>query len=145
MCYRHFAGLTPCPGCGQLNNRSLMRFLLASPALVFSLLLPSVVAGQSPSGQVRYSPKFLWGVATSAHQTEGLTGGGVNADWYAFEHTPGNIRNGDTADVATDHWDRYRIDLDVAKQLGVNSFRTSVAWEKVEPSRGVFNPDVIRH
>lgn len=141
--YSYFVWLTPVCGCGQLV-RSDMRASLAIPTAILSLLLPFAVAGQNSSA-IRYGPKFLWGVASSAHQTEGLTEGGVNADWYAFEHTPGNIQNGDTADVATDHWDRYRIDLDLARQLGVNSFRTSIAWEKVEPSRGVFNPEVIAH
>lgn len=85
----------------------------------------------------------------SAHQTEGVTGGGENSDWYAFEHESKqgkpNVRNGENADVAVDHWNRYRDDLKLAKDLGINSLRTSIAWEKVEPSPGNFNSAALKH
>lgn len=97
------------------------------------------------TAQHSYPPTFLWGTALSAHQVEGKTGGGENADWYPFEHTPGKIYNNDTADLATDHWNRYPGDLQLAAAIGVNTIRTSVAWEKIEPAAGEFSGDVIEH
>src|SRR5687768_8799595 len=105
-------------------------------------LFLTVVAG-SPSawaqGRRPYGPEFLWGAAISAHQVEGVTGGGQNSDWWLFEHTSGNILNGDTADVATDYWHRYPEDLRLGRSLGLNTIRTSIAWEKVEPAPGIFS------
>lgn len=100
---------------------------------------PAVMAQQT------YPSSFLWGTALSAHQVEGLTGGGQNADCYPFEHTPGHIYNNDTADIATDHWDRYPGDFKLASEIGVNTIRTSLAWEKVELAQGQFSNDVIQH
>jgi len=97
----------------------------------------------------RYPDNFLWGVAFSAHQTEGSTGGGEAGDWWLYEHpAPGKaspIANGDTADLAVDHWNRYPEDIRIAKSLGVNTVRTSIAWEKLEPAPGVFSTEAIAH
>jgi beta-glucosidase len=95
--------------------------------------------------QETYPSTFLWGAAMSAHQVEGLTGGGQNADWYPFEHTPGNIYGNQNADVATDLWDRYPGDFQLASGIGLNTIRTSLAWEKIEPAEGQFNHEVIQH
>lgn len=95
-----------------------------------------------------YAPDFIWGAAFSAHQTEGVTGGGENGDWYQFEHptaTNSPIANGDTADVADDEWNRYEEDIVNAKKLGLTSLRTSIAWEKVEPTHGVFSTAAADH
>jgi beta-glucosidase len=93
-----------------------------------------------------YPTNFEWGSALSAHQTEGLTGGGENGDWYVHEHrTPSPIKNGDTADLATDFWHRYPEDLEFAKSMGLTTVRTSIAWEKVEPAPGQFNEAVLDH
>lgn len=95
--------------------------------------------------QNSYGPQFLWGAAISAHQVEGTSGGGQYSDWYLFEHTNHNILNGDTADVATDHWHRYAQDFAIAATIVVNAIRTSVAWKKIEPTMGAFSSDAISH
>jgi beta-glucosidase len=92
-----------------------------------------------------YDASFLWGAAISAHQVEGVSGGGEKSDWYEFEHTPGNILNGDTADVATDHWHRYSEDFEIARDLGLNTIRTSIAWEKVEPGPSEYDLAPLQH
>src|SRR4051812_20025436 len=79
------------------------------------------------TAQTSYPSSFLWGTAMSAHQVEGLAGGGENADWYPFEHTPGHTYNNDTADIATDHWRRYQQDFQLGASLGLNTIRTSVS------------------
>ncbi len=92
-----------------------------------------------------YESAFLWGAAISAHQAEGVFGGGENSDWYQFEHAPGKILNGDTADIATDHWHRYSEDFEIARDLGLNSIRTSIAWEKIQPGPGQYDLAPIDH
>lgn len=91
----------------------------------------------------RFPDDFLWGTATSAYQVEGA----VNEDgrgesiWDRFSRTPGRIRNGDTADLACDHYHRYLDDVAAMKDLGVNAYRFSIAWPRVFPDgTGAPNP-----
>ena len=67
------------------------------------------------SRDYRFPDRFLWGAATSAYQIEAspLADGAGPSIWQKFSHTPGNIVNGDTGDVATDHYHRYAADVDL--------------------------------
>lgn len=122
-----------------MNIRSLSNSFALLACLTITGFHPAVIA------QVTYPSTFLWGTAISAHQVEGLSGGGQYSDWYPFEHTPGNIYDNANADVATDQWDRYQQDFQLADSIAVKTIRTSVAWEKVEPAEGQFNASVIQH
>lgn len=78
--------------------------------------------------------KFTWGVATSAYQIEGgRTDGKGDSIWDRFAHTSGRIANGETGDVACDHYHRWRQDVDIMKELGVDAYRFSVAWTRILP------------
>ena len=78
---------------------------------------------------------FVWGVATSAYQIEGAVDvdGRSPSIWDTFCQVPGVIDNGDTGDVACDHYHRWREDLGLVQQLGANAYRFSVAWPRVVP------------
>jgi beta-glucosidase len=78
---------------------------------------------------------FLWGTATSAYQIEGAAGedGRGPSIWDTFAHEPGRIENGDTGDVACDHYHRFREDVDLMAGLGLNAYRFSVSWPRVLP------------
>jgi beta-glucosidase len=78
---------------------------------------------------------FLWGAATSAYQIEGspLADGAGPSIWHRFSHTPGRVVNGDTGDVACDHYRRWREDVALMKELGLRSYRFSIAWGRVFP------------
>ena len=87
-------------------------------------------------------PGFVWGTGTSAYQVEGAwdQGGKGESIWDRFSHTPGKIKNGDTGDIACDHYHRFGQDIVLAKQLNLNSYRFSIAWPRVQPDgRGEFN------
>jgi beta-glucosidase len=85
---------------------------------------------------------FTWGVATSAFQIEGAVkedGRGASI-WDTYAHTPGKIRNGDNADVANDHYHRYKDDVRLMQGMGVKAYRFSVAWPRIFPE-GIGQPN----
>lgn len=89
-----------------------------------------------------FPPGFTWGTATSAFQIEG----GAAADgkgpsiWDTFCHTPGRILDASTGDVACDHYHRFQEDVDLMASLGVDAYRFSMAWARVQPTgKGPWN------
>jgi beta-glucosidase len=78
---------------------------------------------------------FVWGASTSAYQIEGspLADGAGPSIWQRFAHTPGMMANGDTGDIACDHYRRYKDDVQLMRALGLKSYRFSVAWGRVLP------------
>jgi beta-glucosidase len=92
---------------------------------------------------IEFPETFLWGTATSAYQIEGspLADGAGPSIWQRFAHTPGRVDNGDTGDVACDHYRRFADDVALMRSLGVNAYRFSTSWSRVLPSgRGPVNP-----
>src|SRR5215467_10078647 len=106
--------------------------------------------------------RFLWGASTSSYQVEG---GITNNDWYFFT-TSEEIRHRlwtltkpnifyrgvsqvylEPAGEAVKAWqpEYYSNDFDLAKQIGLNSFRISLEWARIEPERGQFDPHAIKH
>jgi beta-glucosidase len=84
---------------------------------------------------------FTWGTATAAHQIEG---GNTNNDWWAFEHTPGSGCAESSGD-ACDSWNRWQEDADLVAQLGLDNYRFSVEWSRIEPSEGEFSRAALAH
>lgn len=82
-----------------------------------------------------FPPDFLWGAATAAYQIEGspLADGAGPSIWHRFSHTPGLVKNGDTGDVACDHYRRWKSDIALMRELGLGAYRFSVAWGRVLP------------
>lgn len=93
-----------------------------------------------------FSKDFVWGVATSAHQIEGSAcgdGKGMNI-WDMFAKETGHIFEGQTGDVACDHYNRYREDVAMMKEMGVKAYRFSVDWSRVLPEgKGRVNEEGI--
>lgn len=78
---------------------------------------------------------FLFGSATAAYQIEGAAreDGRGPSIWDTFSQTPGRVLNGDTGDVADDHYHRLDEDLDLIAELGLDAYRFSIAWPRVVP------------
>jgi beta-glucosidase len=92
---------------------------------------------------IEFPERFLWGCATSAYQIEGspLADGAGPSIWQRFTHTPGRTLNGDTGDVACDHYRRYAADVAVMHELGMQAYRFSVSWSRILPAgKGCVNP-----
>ena len=85
---------------------------------------------------------FLWGAATAAYQVEGaanIDGRGPSI-WDTFSHAPGNTLNGDTGDVACDHYHRYPEDVALMKTIGLRGYRFSFSWSRLFP-----NGDLVKN
>jgi beta-glucosidase len=83
-----------------------------------------------------FPPGFVWGTATSSYQIEGAVdedGRGVSI-WDTFSHAPGRTRNGETGDVAADHYHRWADDVDLIASYGHGAYRFSVSWARIQPS-----------
>jgi beta-glucosidase len=83
----------------------------------------------------RFPPSFLWGASTSAYQIEGspLADGAGPSIWQRFAHSPGRTTNGDTGDIACDHYRRFRDDVTLMSELGLQAYRFSIAWSRIFP------------
>ncbi len=95
------------------------------------------------SETIRFPAGFLWGAATSAYQVEGspLADGAGPSIWHRFVHQPGRIDNGDTGDVACDHYRRAAEDVGLMRALDLNAYRFSISWSRILPAgRGAVNP-----
>jgi beta-glucosidase len=79
---------------------------------------------------------FAWGVATSSYQIEGATaeGGRGRSIWDTFAATPGRVVDGDNGDVAVEHFHRYEQDVALMADLGVDAYRFSIAWPRLQPT-----------
>ncbi|SDZ43222.1 GH1 family beta-glucosidase [Herbiconiux ginsengi] len=95
---------------------------------------------------LKFPPGFVIGSATAAYQIEGAVDedGRGPSIWDTFSHTPGRVWNGDTGDVADDHYHRWEADLDLMQELGLESYRFSIAWPRIQPTgRGPALPEGI--
>jgi len=131
----------------RLSRRAFAR-LFGSAALAptaLSTLASTAEAQSTPSTPAAHPfPKgFLWGSATASYQVEGAVkeDGRGPSIWDTFSHTPGKTNNGDTGDVANDHYHRYKEDIALMKALGLQTYRFSVAWPRIFPTgAGAANP-----
>lgn len=91
---------------------------------------------------IRFPDGFRWGAATSAYQIEGspLADGAGASIWHRFSHSAGRTANGETGDIACDHYRRYASDVALMRELGFNAYRFSISWSRVLPmGRGRVN------
>jgi len=96
------------------------------------------------TSRVVFPADWVWGASTSAYQIEGAVqeGGRGPSIWDTFCHTPGKVANGDTGDIACDHYHRYASDVALMRDLGLTGYRFSIAWPRIFPTGvGRPNPD----
>ena len=95
---------------------------------------------------VQFPDGFLWGAATASYQIEGAAaeGGRGPSVWDDFSHTPGKTANGDTGDVACDHYHLFEDDVKMMADLGLQAYRFSISWSRVLPDgRGRVNDEGV--
>src|SRR5262245_34998046 len=121
--------------CSKLTGSTA---LLASagglPAIAQTAATEPETVGQKTNTRT-FPQGFYWATATSAYQIEGAWNedGKGESIWDRYAHTPGNIKNNDTGDVANDHYHRYKEDVALMKDLGANCYRFSIAWPRIFP------------
>ncbi len=110
----------------------------------FLTTLISCTSKDKTQAEVLYSfPKdFIWGTATSAYQIEG---GITTCDWYDWERMSGTTRAGELAITASDHYHLYKRDIELMADLGVNAYRFSIEWSRIQPKPDVFDANEIEH
>lgn len=82
-----------------------------------------------------FPENFTWGVSTASYQIEGAWNedGKGESIWDRFSHNPGNIINGETGNIACDHYHRYEEDVELMKNLGLDAYRFSISWPRIYP------------
>ncbi|GAB7193523.1 GH1 family beta-glucosidase [Kineococcus sp. NUM-3379] len=103
---------------------------------------PEAATAPGAGAALTFPAGFLWGSATASYQIEGAAaeGGRTPSIWDTFSATPGKVLNGDTGEVACDHYHRFREDVALMKRLGLRSYRFSVAWPRITPQ---VTPDAL--
>lgn len=89
----------------------------------------------------KFAPDFLLGASTAAHQVEGNN---VHNDCWVMENIPHTLyadRSGD----AVDHYHRYEEDIQLLADAGLNAYRFSIEWARIEPEEGKFDEGEIEH
>jgi beta-glucosidase len=96
----------------------------------------------SPASSAEFPKGFLWGSATASYQVEGAVkeGGRGPSVWDTFSHAPGKTAGGDTGDIADDFYHLYPRDIALMKEIGLMTFRFSIAWTRIFP-KGTGQPN----
>lgn len=94
-----------------------------------------------PDGALRFPRGFLFGSSTAGHQIEGNN---TNTDWWVFEHEEGTPVHEPSGD-ANDSYHRYREDVELVRSFGLNSYRFSLEWSRIEPAEGFFSRAELAH
>jgi beta-glucosidase len=108
-----------------------------------SALQATAAQAEPASGFLAFPDGFRWGAATASYQIEGAAtaDGRQPSIWDTFARTPGRVFRGHSGDVACDHYHRYPDDIKLMKELGIGTYRLSVAWPRIKPDgSGPVNP-----
>ena len=84
---------------------------------------------------------FVWGTATAAHQIEGNN---VASDWWEWEHRPDTVCVEPSGD-ACDSWHRWHEDIALVREMGLQRYRFSIEWSRIEPERGEWSHATVDH
>jgi len=124
----------------MLNSAQVMGEDAPTGALADEHADPAALAARAAA---ELPPQFVWGAATSAYQIEGA----VTADgrgpsiWDTFARTPGKTWRGESGDPACDHYHRHADDVRLMADLGLDAYRFSIAWPRIQPAgHGAANP-----
>jgi len=128
-------GTTPDAQTAPAPSRRALFKLAGAGALALDSASSAAAPAPKPDAETILPQKFRWGTASSAYQIEGAwqEDGKGESIWDRFAHSPGKIRNGDTGDVAIDHYHRYREDVQQMKSLGARTYRFSISWPRIFP------------
>jgi len=110
-------------------------YLLVIISLNWRYLEPHLAWETIDHKQLTFPPEFRWGTATAAHQIEGNN----ENNWSSFEERNGIERSGE----ACEHWKRWHQDFELLEELGVDCYRFSIEWSRLEPERGTWDESAL--
>lgn len=116
----------------------------AASALAANAVAASTVqaaAGKAATGKGPFPASFLWGAATAGHQVEGQN---VNSDIWLLEHVKPSLFQESSGDGCAS-LQRWEEDLDIVRSLGLNTYRFSLEWARIEPAEGEFSAVMLDH
>ncbi len=93
---------------------------------------------------IQFPKNFRWGTAICEYQNSGAVNCPDN-NWAVWEQEQGHIKHDQKSGISCDHWNRYHDDIKLIKDLGLNSFRFSIEWSKIQPEPGVWCDDAFKH
>jgi len=141
------------------NKSNFLKITLYS-VIIFSLANPLISMEQEGSEDIFYTssskslpdkirPDFNWGFAICEYQNSGQDNC-PNTNWADWENSrfsngEAHIKNGQASGVSCDFWNNYHKDIQLMKELGVNSLRFSLAWDRIEPNQSEFNEQALEH
>src|SRR5690348_15472957 len=132
-------------GMSGFSRRDAAKVLAASSA---AAMIPGKLLAQVRPTDLSFPKGFKWGCATAAYQIEGAVkeDGRGPTNWDVFSHTPGRVFGNENGDVATDSYHRFAEDTQLLKNLGVSTYRMSLAWSRIFPDgRGQPNQKGVDH
>lgn len=112
----------------------------AGLSLAAAPLVPTAAAAARRTGGA-FPKGFLWGAATAAYQVEGNN---INSDTWVMEHVKPTIYAEPSGD-AVNSFELWPQDLDIVKQIGLNTYRFSLEWGRIEPEPGMFSIAMLDH
>src|SRR4030081_1094313 len=133
---------TPCTATTPLSYSLRTRSSCTGAALLARTGSRSLIILSRMNDSLLFLKSFWCGASTSAYQIEGspLADGAGPSIWQRFTHTPGLTHNGDTGDIACDHYRRYPGDVALMQSLGIQAYRFSISWSRVLPAgKGAVN------
>ncbi|OAY63561.1 Beta-glucosidase 25 [Ananas comosus] len=134
------------PGDKDPTTNKKEKLDMAYLALLF--LLVSFPATTKALSRGNFPVGFVFGTASSAYQFEGAVNEGKRGAsiWDTFARRPGRIFDFSNADVAVDQYHRYKTDVELMKDMGMDAYRFSISWPRIFPNgTGEPNPEGIQH
>ena len=104
-------------------------------------LMTAAPTGAFAAAKASFPKGFHWGVSTAAHQIEGHN---VNSDFWVLENLPNSSFKERSSD-ACDNYNRYEEDIALIRKFGLNAYRFSIEWARIEPDRGHFSNAELDH
>jgi beta-glucosidase len=119
-----------------LSRRRVLPALAGFLGMRGALRPETAMADDKDKTDSLFPADFVWGASTASYQIEGAVeeDGRGKSIWDTFSHTPGLVKNGDTGDVACDHYHRWVEDVEWLARGGFNAYRFSVAWPRILPA-----------
>lgn len=117
------------------------RHFVVGAAATTSMLANPTLAANARRATSSFPPGFLWGAATAGHQIEGNN---VNSDYWVLENVKPTLFAEPSRD-ANNSFDLWASDLDLARAIGLNAYRFSIEWCRIEPEPGLFSIAMLDH